>query len=93
MRTFASIRSRQLRITGHPQSGWRAVDDDENKASKVLPFNFDITDDGTGNFLLVYQSLDGVYYGDTWHETETLDDAYTSAERQFGVSRSQWIVS
>jgi hypothetical protein len=54
----------------------------------VVPFGFDITDDGAGHYLLVYYSMDGAYEADTWHET--LSDAYTSAEQRFGVRRDEW---
>ena len=53
-----------------------------------MSFGFDITDDGAGNFLFVCFSADKVYGADTWHET--LDDAYASAEEQFGVRRNEW---
>jgi hypothetical protein len=87
MRVFASIRNRQTWITGWPHSGWRGASATDAHA-KVLPFGFDITDDVAGNYLLVCFSADGVYGADTWHET--LDEAYASAEEQFGVLRSEW---
>lgn len=87
MRTFASIRNRSTRITGWPNSGWRGADASDPSA-KLLPFGFDITDDGAGHYLLVYYSMDRAYEADTWHET--LSDAYASAEEQFGVRREEW---
>lgn len=87
MRTFACIEMRPLRITGWPHSGWGAAEDGDASA-KVLPFRFAVTDDGGGNFLLVYHSLDGVYFADTWHET--LADALATAEEVFGIGRGEW---
>jgi len=76
-----------VRITGWPHSGWRAADDDDPSA-RELPFRFAITDDGDGHFLLAYQSLDGAYSADSWHES--LIDALASAEEQFGIGRGEW---
>ena len=87
MTTFASIPERATRIAGFPHSGWRAADADD-PASKVLPFRFDITDDGNANFLLCYHSLDRVFYADTWHET--LEEAFAAAQKAFGITRSEW---
>lgn len=85
--TYAFIHARPFRVTGYQYSGWRAAGDGDASA-RELPFEFSVTDDGGGNFLLVYQSVDGSLYGDTWHET--LEDAYVSAERQFRISRDEW---
>ena len=87
MTTYSSIRARPLRVTGFQHSGWRAADNADTSV-RELPFEFSITDDGAGQFLLVYRSEDGSLYGDTWHET--LNDAYESAEPQFGVCRKEW---
>lgn len=56
---------------------------------KELPFRLTITDDGSGQFALDYKSLDGVYCADSSHEG--LDAAFATAERQFGIGRSEWI--
>ena len=85
--TYSSIHARLLRVVGSQGSGWHAADDSAQNA-RELPFDFSITDDGAGQFLLVYRSVDGALYGDTWHET--LADAYQGAERQFGVARQEW---
>jgi hypothetical protein len=85
--TYSSIHARPLRVTGFQRSGWSAAEDSD-QSGRELPFDFSVTDDGAGQFLLVYKSVDGSLYGDTWHET--LDDAFTSAERQFGISREEW---
>ena len=87
MTTYASIRARPLRVTGFQHSGWRAADDDDSSA-RELPFDFSVTDDGAGEFLLAYRSADGSLYGDTSHGT--LDAAFASAGRQFGISREEW---
>lgn len=87
MKTFAYIEERLVRITGWPHSGWRVAEDDD-PTSKVLPFRFAITDDGNGNFLLTYHSLDGVFFADTWHES--LEEAFTSAQECFGIVRTEW---
>jgi hypothetical protein len=87
VRTSASIRNRPTWITGWPNSGWRGADA-RDPSAELLPFGFDITDDGAGHYLLVYYSMDRAYEADTWHET--LSGAYASAEEQFGVRREEW---
>ena len=87
MTTYSIIHARPLRVTGHQHSGWSAAEDSD-PSGRQLPFEFSITDDGAGQFLLVYRSVDGSLYGDTWHETQ--NDAFKSAERQFGISRDEW---
>jgi hypothetical protein len=87
VRIYASIRSRPVRIARFAHSGWRLADDDDENA-RELPFEFRITDDGAGEFLLVYRSIDGTLSADTSHTT--LDAAFSSAERQFGISRKEW---
>lgn len=87
MTIFASIPERLTRITGWPNSGWRATDA-ADPSSKVLPFHFEITDDGNGSFLLAYHSLDEVFRADTWHET--LEEAFVAAEECFDIARAEW---
>jgi hypothetical protein len=87
VQVFASIRNRPTWITGWPHSGWRGADPAEPGA-RQLTFAFDITDDGAGGYLLLYFSTDQVYAADTWHPA--LDEAYRTAEEQFGVKRSEW---
>ena len=87
MQTFARIPSRTVVIAGYPNSGWSGADEG-TPGSFELEFSFEITDDGGGNYLLVYSSLDGRYAADEWHET--LDASYTSAAEQFGIDLSEW---
>ena len=49
---------------------------------------FEITDDGGGNFLLVYYSEDKSVHGDRWHQS--IDEAIRVAESSFGVQRDEW---
>lgn len=49
---------------------------------------FAITDDGGGNFLLIYESEDKSLYGDTWHRT--IDEAKEVAESAFGIRQNEW---
>ena len=86
MRTFASIRDRPTRITGRPDC-WRGADAGDATA-RILPFGFDITDDGSGHYLLVCFSTDGSYRADTWHET--LPDTIESASHQVGIRWQEW---
>ena len=88
MRTYSRIIGRSLRITGGPQSGWRAATAD-GVGTKLVPFDLAVTDDGSGEFLLRFRSRDGAYEGDSCHES--LEDAYASAERQFGIPRLEWV--
>ena len=86
MRTFASIRDRPTWVTGSPPS-WRGADA-SGPSARLVEFGFDITDDGAGGYLLVCYSMDRLYAADTWHET--LEQAYESAEEQFGLRREEW---
>lgn len=88
MKTYAHIASRSVRISGHPHSGWRAADPNEQDA-KLVNFRFSISDDGSGNFLLAYSSLDNAFAADSWHET--IDEAYRLAEEMFDIKRSDWL--
>ena len=90
MTTFASIAERLIFIVGWPHSGWRAADPDDPDG-KVLPFRLEITDDGGGHFLFIYESLDGVFCADTWHES--LEEAFAAAQDNFGITRSEWTVA
>lgn len=87
MSLYSSIRGRPVWIIGWPHSGWRASEASESGAS-LLPFDFDITDDGAGGFLLTYRSLDGKFVADSSHDS--LDGAYETASRQFDIQRSEW---
>ncbi len=88
MPVFAHIPSRTVLIAGHPNSGWSSADEG-TPGSFETDFSFVIKDDGRHNHLLVYASLDGRFSGDSWHET--LDEAYASAEQQFGIDRGEWL--
>jgi len=87
LRIHASIHNRQTWIIGWPQGGWRGAAAFEPSA-RLLPFRFEVQDDGTGGYLLVYESMDGVYAADTWHET--LIEAFAVAEDIFGVRLDEW---
>jgi hypothetical protein len=90
MKVFASIENRLTLIRGHPHSGWGGAKASDPGA-KSLSFNFEITDDGAGNFLFVSYSADKAFGADSWHTT--LDEAYRVAEEQFGIKRSEWTQS
>jgi hypothetical protein len=90
MTTFAFIQSHKLRVKGHQTSCW-TVAEASDVNGRILPFEFSITDDGSGNFLLVYRSTDGSLYADTWHQTT--EDAISFACEEFGISREDWTVS
>jgi hypothetical protein len=85
---YASIHARPLRVTGDQRNGWRPANISDTDA-RQLAFELSITDDGAGQFLLIYHSADHWLSGDTWHET--VEDAYVSAERDFGISRKEWV--
>ncbi len=86
MRIPASIRHRPTWIIGWPQSGRRGAAASDPGA-KLLPFRFEVRDDGAGGYLLIFKSTDGAYAADTWHET--MEDAFASAEDVFGVRRDE----
>jgi hypothetical protein len=87
VKTYATIKKRSIRISGWPHSGWRAAENDDPDG-KAMNFSFHITDDGSGNYLLAYHSLDNVYCADSWHET--LQDAYSCAADIFGIQMQEW---
>ena len=87
MPIYAKIPSRNLLIAVHPGGGWSAADDGTPGSSEV-EFRFEVTDDGGGNFLLVYSSIDGRFAADTWHET--LDAALACAAEAFGIEPDEW---
>jgi hypothetical protein len=89
VKSYATIARRVVRILGHPNSGWSPADLDDDNALE-LEFRFEITDDGNKNFLLVYQSLDGRYAADSWHET--LGEALAGAEESYGITQSEWLM-
>jgi hypothetical protein len=90
MQSYASIARRVVRVLGHPNSGWSRADLDDDNALE-LEFRFEVTDDGNSNFLLVYQSVDGRYAADSWHET--LEEALACAEEEYGVAESEWVMA
>jgi len=49
---------------------------------------FEITDDGGGNFLLLYSSADKSVYGDTWHQS--VEEAKEAAQSYFGIQENEW---
>jgi hypothetical protein len=89
MKSYATIARRVVRILGHPNSGWSPADVDDDNALE-LEFRFEITDDGGTSYLLVYQSLDGRYAADSWHET--IEEALVCAEESYGITRSEWVM-
>jgi hypothetical protein len=89
MKTYATVARRVVRILEHPNSGWSPADPDDDNALDI-EFRFEVTDDGRKNFLLVYQSLDGRYAADSWHET--VDEAFACAEDAYGIALSEWVV-
>jgi len=89
MKLYATIARRLVRILGHPNSGWSPADVDDDNATE-LEFLFEITDDGSKNYLLVYRSLDGRYAADSWHET--MEEALVCAEESYGITRSEWVM-
>lgn len=88
MPTYASIPSRSVLIAVHPGGSWSSADDG-TPGSFEIEFRFDITDDGGGNYLLVYASLDSRFAADSWHET--LPAAYASAAHEFGIDANEWV--
>ncbi len=88
MKIYAKIPSKEICVTGFQQSGWR-VTGESDAERKILPFGFEITDDGNESYLLIYSSHDKAFYGDTWHET--LEDAMGAADEKFGIAQPEWM--
>jgi hypothetical protein len=87
MSAIASIPRRTVRIAGEPNSGWSGADPDDLNAVEV-EFSFKVTSDGNRNYLLIYQSIDGMYAADTWHES--VEEALASARDSFGIEEDEW---
>jgi hypothetical protein len=87
MSAIALIPRRTVRIAGEPNSGWSGADPDDLNALEV-EFSFKVTSDGNRNYLLVYQSIDGSYAADTWHES--VEDALVWARDSFGIEEDEW---
>ena len=85
IRTHASVKSRLIRISGYPHGGWKVTDPPEGREVR---FDFAITDDGSGGFVLDYRSVDGSYVNDSSYAT--LEEALVGAENCFGIVRSEW---
>jgi hypothetical protein len=87
MSAIASIPKRTVRVSGEPNSGWSSADPDDLNAIE-LEFSFAVTSDGNENYLLVYQSADGKYASDSWHET--VGEALACANETFGIELNEW---
>lgn len=87
-RTYAAIRSRLLPVISVVRNGGRDSRDRETTTRRLVPFNFDIKDDGGGEFLFRWRSLDGKYDGESVHQT--LKDAFGFGEREFGIDEAEW---
>jgi hypothetical protein len=90
MLVFSKISSRVVRIGGEQHSGWLPEGFAIPLPTPVREINmtFEITDDGAGNFLLIYCSDDKSLHGDTWHES--IEDAKQAAEQYFGILENEW---
>lgn len=82
---FASISKRLMHVGGVPDLWWFC--DAADPQSTGTCFAFTITDDGNVNYLLICESLDKVYFSDTWHET--IENAIEAAEH-VGIDRKEW---
>ena len=87
MSAITSIPKRIVRIAGEPNKGWSGADPDDLNAVEV-EFSFKVTSDGNRNYLLVYQSIDGKFAADTWHET--VEEALACARDSFGIEEDEW---
>jgi hypothetical protein len=90
MRVFSKILSRKIRIGGEQHSGWLPEGFAIPLPTPVREVNmtFEITDDGGGNFLLLYCSEDRSVHGDTWHES--IEEAKRAAGSYFGIQQTEW---
>ncbi len=90
MRVIARIEGRKVRLGGDVHSGWlpAGAATPLPTAVRELEFTLEITDDGGSGFLLIYESSDGSYCNDNWHQT--VDQAIADAEESFGVTKDEW---
>jgi hypothetical protein len=90
MRTFSKIGPRRLKIGGEQHSGWLPEGFATPLPTPVreVDMTFEITDDGGGNFLLIYCSEDKSACGDTWHQS--VQEAKEAAQRYFGIEMNEW---
>jgi hypothetical protein len=90
MHVFSKVSARKVRIGGEQHSGWLP----EGFATPLptpmreVAMTFEITDDGGGNYLLIYHSEDKSVHGDTWHQS--IDEAKEVAESSFHIRRDEW---
>lgn len=82
-------RNWKVTVVGDQRSGWAPVSTRAGVNGVVhdVLFDFEIQSD-PGGYLLVYASLDGALYADTWHEA--LGAAEQAAFEQFGILPSSW---
>ena len=92
MAVVKHIVDRAIQIGGEHHSGWLPPG-----ASTPLPtpirdllLNLEIQFD-EGGYLFCYDSTDGSFCGDTWHETRA--DAEEAARLAFGIDSREWRTS
>ncbi len=90
MPTFCKVPFRTVTIGGEQHAGWLP-----DGAAIPLPtpirevmMRLEITDDGGGNFLLIFESEDRSVYGDTWHQS--IEEAKRAAKEYFGIDADEW---
>jgi hypothetical protein len=90
MRVFSKIASRRIKVGGEQHTGWLPEGSTTPLPTPVreVEMTFEITDDGGGNFLLLYYSVDKSVHGDTWHES--IEEAKDAARSYFGVEINEW---
>ena len=90
MRVYSKVETRKVKVGGDQHSGWLPDGSSTPLPTpiKEVKMTFEITDDGGGNFLLIYESEDKSLCGDTWHQS--IDQAKEAAESWFGIRRNEW---
>jgi len=90
MPTFSEVPFRTVTIGGEQHTGWLP-----DGAATPLPtpirevkMKLEITDDGGGNCLLIYESEDRSVSGDTWHHS--IEEAKLAAHEYFGIRADEW---
>ena len=87
MKVLARAKNRELRITGHPNSGWKLADVGDSEATRVS-FQFFAIEDGAGGVSLCFESLDRHYAAD--YNYSNLASAISAANQLFGILPSEW---
>jgi hypothetical protein len=90
MKIFAEIPSVKVCIGGEPHTGWLPSGVAEPLPTPVRELDLKLTifDNEGDGCVFEWESADGTYRGDTWHQT--LEEAKRAARDWFGIAENAW---